>query len=132
LPAEGLKGAGVTAKEVELAKRLVSDMAGHWKPTEFTDTYHQDLMRRINEKIKKGETKQITEPDASDTEKPRSAQVIDLAALLQQSLKGGSRATTRSNAADASAAKPARKASVHVAARTRAVKSAATPKRKRA
>jgi len=92
LPAEGLKGAKVTPKEVDLAKRLIDDMTEHWKAAEFKDTYHQDLMRRIHEKIKKGETKQITEPESEDGEAPRSAQVIDLAALLKQSLdKGGSR-----------------------------------------
>ena len=60
LPAEGLKAAGVTAKEIELAKRLVEDMTGHWKAEEFKDTYHDDLMARIKEKIKQGETRQIT------------------------------------------------------------------------
>jgi DNA end-binding protein Ku len=92
LPAAGLKAAHVTPKEVELAKRLIDDMTEHWKPEEFKDTYHQDLMRRIHEKIKKGETKEITEPDGGESEAPRSAQVIDLAALLKQSIdKGGAR-----------------------------------------
>jgi DNA end-binding protein Ku len=92
LPEEGLKGAHVTSKEVDLAKRLIDDMTEHWKADEFKDTYHQDLMRRIEEKIKKGETREITEPDADETKTPRSAQVIDLAALLKQSLdKGGLR-----------------------------------------
>jgi DNA end-binding protein Ku len=91
LPAEGLKGIRVTAKEAELAKRLVDDMAEHWKPDEFKNTYHEDLMRRIREKIKAGETKDITEPEAAERT-PRSAKVIDLAALLQQSLKEGGRA----------------------------------------
>ena len=95
LPAEGLKGAHVTTKEVDLAKRLIDDMTEHWKAGEFKHTYHQDLMRRIKEKIKKGETKQITEPDAEKSEAPRSAQIIDLALLLKQSLgKGGSRHRT--------------------------------------
>jgi len=92
LPEEGLKGAHVTSKEVDLAKRLIDDMTEHWKASEFKDSYHQDLMRRIEEKIKKGETKEITEPDAEETKAPRSAQVIDLAALLKQSLdKSGPR-----------------------------------------
>jgi non-homologous end joining protein Ku len=47
-------------------------------------------MRRIEEKIKKGETREITEPDGEATKAPRSAQVIDLAALLKQSLDQGS------------------------------------------
>jgi DNA end-binding protein Ku len=131
VPAEGLKAAHVTPKEVELAKRLIDDMTEHWKPGEFKDTYHQDLMRRIHEKIKKGETRQITEPDADEKEAPRSAQVIDLAALLKQSIdKGGSRrkaaAPVRSTKAQGSD-KPALR--VVVAARG---SSKAPAKRKRA
>ncbi len=86
LPAAGLKGAAVTPKEVELAKRLIDDMAEKWNPEAFKNSYHEDLMRRIREKIKKGETKQITEAAGDDADQPRSAQVIDLAALLKQSI----------------------------------------------
>src|SRR5437667_7710 len=83
LPAESLKTAGVTSKEVDLAQRLVDDMTEHWKPGEFKDTYHDDLMRRIKEKIKSGETEEITKPEGEEAEKPRAAQIIDLAALLK-------------------------------------------------
>ncbi len=83
LPAEGLKGAGVSSKEVDLAKRLVDDMTEHWKPEEFKDTYHEDLMRRIHEKIKAGETKEITKRSAEEGDEPRSAKIIDLAALAE-------------------------------------------------
>jgi DNA end-binding protein Ku len=111
LPQEGVKGAHVTSKEVDLAKRLIDDMTEHWKASDFKDTYHQDLMRRIHEKIKKGETKQITEPDTEETKAPRSAQVIDLAALLKQSLdNGGSRrkaADRRRSPRPEASAKPA-------------------------
>ena len=79
LPAEGLKAAGVSAKEVALAKRLIDDMTEHWKPGEFKDTYHDDLMARIKQKIKQGQTKEITEPGKDEEEAPRTAQVIDLA-----------------------------------------------------
>jgi DNA end-binding protein Ku len=88
----------VSSKEVELAKRLVDDMTEHWKPAEFKDTYHEDLMRRIHEKIKSGETKEITKREAEEGDEPRSAQIIDLAALLKQSLDRGS---TRRKPADA-------------------------------
>ena len=92
LPESGLKGGHVTAKEVELAKRLIDDMTEHWKPEEFKNAYHQDLMQRIHEKIKSGETRVITEPEAEEEAPKRSAQVIDLATLLKQSLEqGGSR-----------------------------------------
>ena len=91
LPAAGLKEAGVKPKEIELAKRLIDDMAGKWDPDAFKDTYHQDLMRRIKEKIKRGETKEITQPGEGAEEEPRSAQIIDLTALLKQSLEGGAK-----------------------------------------
>jgi len=92
LPAEGLKAAHVTNKEIDLAKRLVDDMTEHWKPSEFQNTYHEDLMRRIHEKIKAGQTKEITKPEKGGEAEPRSAEVIDLAALLRQSLdKGGAK-----------------------------------------
>jgi DNA end-binding protein Ku len=86
LPAEGLKSAGVGAKEVALAKRLVDDMTERWNPAEFKDTYHQDLMARIKQKIKQGQTKEITKPDGEEEGAPRSAQIIDLAELLKKSL----------------------------------------------
>jgi DNA end-binding protein Ku len=88
LPAENLKEARVTTKEIELAKRLIDDMADKWDPKSYKDTYHQDLMKRIHEKIKKGQTHEITKPDKEESEEPRSSNVIDLAALLQKSIGG--------------------------------------------
>ena len=125
LPAEGLKSAGVSPKEIDLAKRLVDDMTEHWKPGEFKNTYHEDLMARIKEKIKEGQTEEITEPSNEKAERPR-AQVIDLADLLKQSLgkKGGAKPAERKAAAKR--AKPA----LRVVATSRgATKTAARRKR---
>src|SRR5690349_12203609 len=91
-PPTAMKSAGVTEKELDLAKRLIGDMAGPWKPQEFEDTYNDDLMKRIEEKIERGETKVLTKPEGEARE-PRSAQVIDLMDLLKQSIdKTGGRA----------------------------------------
>ena len=119
LPAEGLKGVHVTAKEAELAKRLVGDMADHWKPRDYKDTYHQELMRRIREKIKAGETKEITEPEKAEAAAPRSAKVIDLAALLQQSLhqaKANGRKAPRRSSGASTGAKPAQQSRARASA----------------
>src|SRR6478672_727142 len=89
LPPESLKSVGVNPKELDLAKRLVGDMSGSWDPSEYKDTYHEDLMARIREKIKLGQTKEITNPESEGKAAPRSAEVIDLAALLKQSLEKG-------------------------------------------
>ena len=86
-PPESLKDAGVTPKEIELAKRLIDDMSEAWEPTAFSDTYRDDLMKRIEEKIARGETQVITKADTGEPE-PASAQVIDLTELLRMSLSG--------------------------------------------
>ena len=89
-PPMTLKSAGVTPKEMELARKLIEDMAGPWKPEEFEDTYNEDLMKRIEEKIERGETKELTKPEGEKAE-GRSAQVIDLMDLLKQSIGGAQR-----------------------------------------
>ena len=79
--------AKVTAKELDMALRLVEDMADDWQPAKFKDTYREDLLKRIKEKIKAGQTEELTEPDA-DAEKPaKGAEVIDLMALLKKSVE---------------------------------------------
>jgi len=85
VPAESPKTAGVSARETELARKLVDDMSEKWNPNAFVNTYTRDLHRRIDEKIRRGETEVITEPDSS-TEAPRSADIIDLTTLLKRSL----------------------------------------------
>ena len=99
LPPAGLKSAGVTAKEVELAKRLVDDMTEEWDPSQYKNTYHDDLMKRIHEKVKAGQATEITKPSKEGAHK--TAQVIDLAELLKQSLGG------------ATAKKPVKRAAAH-------------------
>src|SRR5258707_6005668 len=63
VPAASPKTAGVSAKEAELARKLVDDMSERWNPDAFVNTYTRDLHKRIDEKIRRGETKVITEPD---------------------------------------------------------------------
>ncbi len=86
LPGESVKSAGLSARELELAQRLIDDMAGDWRPEDYSDSYHQDLLARIREKIKNHQTHEVTAPQEESEAAPRSAQVIDLAALLQKSL----------------------------------------------
>jgi DNA end-binding protein Ku len=125
LPAAGLKGAGVSAKEVELAKRLVDDMTEKWKPESFRSTYHADLMKRIKQKIKAGQTREITPPGDDGDDAPRTAQIIDLADLLKRSLgkPAGTKAVTPPRVTGV------RKTALKVVKRTAAPKAAAGRKR---
>ncbi|MEP7242643.1 MAG: Ku protein [Gammaproteobacteria bacterium] len=113
LPAAGDKAAKLNAKELEMADRLVQEMSGKWDPGEFRDTYRDDLMKEIKEKIRKRETHKLT-PDEKTREPRQSAQVIDLMEVLRKSLKEGGRtaaAATRAPArrARAKRSSPARK-----------------------
>ncbi|NUT16134.1 MAG: Ku protein [Cupriavidus sp.] len=80
------KATGAHAREVEMATKLVEDMTEDWAPEQYRDTYRDDLMARIEEKIESGKTHQLT-PPAEEEEAPRQgAKVIDMVALLRQSL----------------------------------------------
>lgn len=95
LPPKTAKSAGVSARELELAERLIDDMSGPWEPEQFKDTYHEDLMNRIEEKIKNGETKELTEPE-KETGGRKKAEVIDLMELLKQSIGKSGKKSARS------------------------------------
>ena len=89
LPAQSLKSAGVTGKELDLAKRLVDDMAEHWNPDEFKDTYHEDLMRAHPREDQAGSDQGDHPPEPGEAEAPRSAKVIDLADAPEAEPRGG-------------------------------------------
>lgn len=88
VPSGNLKASGVSPREIEMAKKLVEEMTEPWKPERYRDTYHDDLMKLIDKRIKAGKTEVITEADAEEhQEKPARGEVIDLMALLKRSVQ---------------------------------------------
>ena len=88
VPSSNLKASGVSPREVEMAKKLVDEMTDQWKPDKYRDTYHDDLMKLIDKRIKAGKTEVITESEANEKEeKPAKGKVIDLMALLKRSVQ---------------------------------------------
>lgn len=85
VPAGGLKSAGVAQKEMGMALKLIEEMTEKWDPEKYHDTYREDVLARVKEKVKAGETEEITEPEEKP-ERPRGAEVIDLMALLKGSI----------------------------------------------
>ncbi len=118
LPPEDAKKAGVTARELDMAKKLIDDMSSMWDPSEYHDTFRDDIMALVERKIRTGKIEEI-----ADVETPResrqSADILDLSDLLKRSLgrgKGKPAAGARKNATDdedeaagAETAAPARK-----------------------
>ena len=77
--------AKVTAKELDMALRLVQDMSDEWQPEKFHDTYREDILKRVEQKIKAGETEEIPEPEKEKGRK--GGEVIDLMSLLRKSIE---------------------------------------------
>jgi DNA end-binding protein Ku len=75
----------VTAAELSMAKTLVGQMTGKFAPDKFKDTYHTDLKRRVQEKIRNKETHSLDVEVPAPEQRP-SAQVIDLTEALKASL----------------------------------------------
>ena len=71
--------------EIAMARKLVEEMSAKWNPREFHDTYREDLMRRIREKIQKNET-HVLGAEPRKAARPK-ADVIDLMDALKNSLK---------------------------------------------
>jgi len=95
LPAAS-KSAGLTAAELSMAERLVNEMTGPWNPEQYNDTYRDDLMKRIQEKVRKKQMHHLTPADKSRRPE-KGAEIIDLMAALKRSLKetGGDSGTRK-------------------------------------
>ena len=99
VPSGSVKAGGVSPREVEMAKKLVEEMTEPWKPEQYHDTYHDDLMKLIDKRIKAGKTEVITEAGADDDEKPARGEVIDLMALLKRSVQAKGQSPSKSSRA---------------------------------
>ena len=99
LPPATAKGAGISDKELQMALSLVEGMSEEWKPEQYRDTYKDDVLALVKKKVKAGQTKTITAAEPED--KPaKPSNVVDLVALLQDSLgkrpgKGGTKAAAK-------------------------------------
>ncbi len=97
LPAEGTKEAGITEKELKMAEQLVMDMSGKWNPEEFRDSFKDEIMKLVREKVETGDVQTVAQPE--EMEAQRGAQIVDLTELLQRSLKKNGEKGDRESAA---------------------------------
>ena len=99
LPSEEPKKAGVTARELDMAKKLIDDMSDGWDPSTYHDTFRDDIMALVDRKVRAGKTEEIVEVE-TPRESRRSAEILDLSELLKRSLgRGKGKAGSRSRAA---------------------------------
>lgn len=107
LPPAGRKN--LSAAELKMAKQLVAEMSGAWEPDDFKDEFRHQVMKLVDQKVKAGDTETVLQPEE---EAPDNANVLDLTALLQRSLKGGAKPAAKAPARKA----PAKKAPAKTAA----------------
>ena len=77
------KNLEVGKREKEMAEALVKSMSSKWDPEKYKDDYRDALMEVIEEKVESGGE----EIEEKPKEKKPSTKVIDLVAVLQESLK---------------------------------------------
>lgn len=98
---------GLTERELDMAERLVDGMVSDWEPEKYRDDYYKDLKKLIKDRVEAGQLEES--PEAPPAPKPEpGAQVVDLMALLKQSVEKGSGGARKS--AKKATRKPARKA----------------------
>jgi DNA end-binding protein Ku len=106
LPGDNLEEMGVTDREVKMAEMLIDGMTSEWEPDRYKDTYRDDLMALIHQKIESGQTEVLDETPV-EAPKEDGEKVIDIMALLKQSVeatreeRGGSEKKAASSTAKA-------------------------------
>lgn len=108
-----VKDAKLAKGELEMAKRLVDDMAGDWSPEDYRDSFEDKIMALVEKKANEGKIEDVE--TVSGQEERKTADVIDLTELLKRSLGGKAPAkpAAKGKAATKTAEKaaPAKKAS---------------------
>lgn len=105
LPSQDLKQLDISEREIDMALTLVDEMSEHWRPQKYKDTFHDDVMALINRKIASRETHTVFVPEGKEELPAPPRNVVDIVALLKQSLaesRDGKAAKAESEAEKAS------------------------------
>lgn len=85
LPAEGTASTGLTDKELAMGEQLVSELSTQWQPHDFTDSFKEQILQLVKEKVASGDTESVAQPDAEEQD-TSGAKIYDLTEMLQRSL----------------------------------------------
>lgn len=86
--------------ELDMARRLIEDMAAKWDPDEYQDSFQEKIMALVDKKVHEGKIENVESVDSDEERK--SADIIDLTELLKRSLGGkpsAKKSTTRTSSA---------------------------------
>lgn len=117
LPAAGKSAANLKEGELKMAEQLVADMTDTWQAERYEDRFTAAVQTLVEQRVNAGKTEKVTPLEEGVL--TSTTNVVDLTALLKQSLGGRHRAA---NEPKAEAAAPKAKSSA--AARKPAAKKA--------
>jgi DNA end-binding protein Ku len=81
LPAEGRKA--LKDSELKMARQLIGDMTEAWRPEAYADKFTEAVHTLVQQRVSAGDTAQVEPMEAAA---PAGSNVVDLTALLAQSL----------------------------------------------
>ena len=116
----------LSKKELDMARRLVDDMAAQWNPDEYQDTFTDKIMQLVEQKARAGKIENVERADEEDER--RTADIVDLTELLKRSLGGKPRARSETGKGESASQEDADAGKKKTA--SRAKKTAATKPRK--
>ncbi|WP_320533985.1 non-homologous end joining protein Ku [Robbsia andropogonis] len=87
------RDASVSAREREMAVRLIDDMTADFTPDGYKDRFRDDVLALVERKIRAGKTTTVEAVPIPTDDRTQSANILDLTALLKRSLgqRGGKR-----------------------------------------
>src|SRR4029453_17130182 len=110
IPAAGKSAASLKESELKMARQLIAELTRPWKPEDYHDQFPEAIHKLVRAKVEAGETEKVTPFEALDEEAWSTSNVVDLTALLKDSL-GKRRGHARGEeAANEAAPAPAPKA----------------------
>lgn len=95
-----MKDMKFSERELQMAERLIEEMTTEWQPEKYKDVYYADVMRMIEQKVRTGRSKPSSRPRVAGT---RSDKVIDLVAILKQSVAAKGQRNSREDRKGAAA-----------------------------
>ncbi|MDP0498777.1 MAG: Ku protein [Verrucomicrobiota bacterium JB022] len=108
----------ISQREVDLAVKLVEEMTAEWDPERYHDEHRDQLMKYIDEKVKRGElTASQLEDAEEDDEDEGEENVVDLMDYLRRSVEKVQDEPAKKKATKKATKKTARKQTAKKAAR---------------
>lgn len=106
-PDAALKSYKISARELDMARQLVSSMIAKWNPESYRDEFRERLTDAIEQRVRKG--KSVKAPAAEPESMPEGAttNVVDFMSLLKKSIQENKRTPARRDPAPKKARKSA-------------------------